>query len=324
MNTNFLLEEKKVDNKFVHSIWAEKYRPKTLNDYIGNDTFKNELKKIIEKNDLGHMILYGSVPGTGKTSAAKLIVNSINCDYLYLNCSDTNSIDDVRDKIKSFASSVGFKQIKVVICDEADFFSGNALAALRVMLEQFAQHTRFIFCCNYIEKIIAPIISRCQTFEIIPPSKKEIAQHLARILDNEQVKYEVKDVAFIINNYYPDIRKVINFAQQSCNNGLLKIATENAVESDFKNKLIEFLKTPNQLNVFGEIRQLLANADVSSYDTMFKYLYDKMDEFTPSSKESDVIIEIADSIYQSTLVFEKEITFLACITRLLKILKKKD
>lgn len=210
------------------------------------------------------------------------------------------------------------------LTSNCDFFSLSAWAALRGLIEQFSAHTRFIFTANYIEKIIAPIISRCQTFEIIPPSKKEIAQHLARILDNEQVKYEVKDVAFIINNYYPDIRKVINFAQQSCNNGLLKIATENAVESDFKNKLIEFLKTPNQLNVFGEIRQLLANADVSSYDTMFKYLYDKMDEFTPSSKESDVIIEIADSIYQSTLVFEKEITFLACITRLLKILKKKD
>ena len=319
MNDFIEFETKALEKQ--HHIWAEKYRPVKVDDYIGNETFKNELKKIIETGQLTHLMLHGNIPGTGKTTAAKLIVKSINCDYIYLNCSDTNSVDDVRNKIKSFASTVGFSNIKVVICDESDFLTTNAQAALRNILETFSLNTRFIFTCNYIEKIIPPIISRCQVFEIVPPSKKEIAIHLKSILDNEQIKYTPDDLGYIVNTYYPDIRKIINFSQQSAVNGEMKIHKNNSVITDLKNNVVELIKKYNSPSTFNEIRQLIADNDIKHYEELYQHLYDMINDYAPD-KQTVVILTIAEYMHQSAMVVNKEITFMACIARILKELKK--
>ena len=127
-----------------HTLWNEKYRPDTLEGYLGNEEFISSLNEWIEKNDFPNLLLHGS-PGTGKTTAAKLIVKNINCDYIYLNCSDENGIDVIRDKVKQFASGATFKPLKVVILDESDFLTINAQAALRNVIESFSLTTRFIF-----------------------------------------------------------------------------------------------------------------------------------------------------------------------------------
>ena len=142
------------------------------------------------------------------TTAAKLIVNNINCDYVYINCSDENGIDTIRDKVKSFASAASFKPQKVVIMDEADFLTINAQAALRNVIETFSLTTRFIFTCNYVECIIDPIQSRTIVFELTPPSMQDVAFKCVEILDLEGVTYTKADIVRIVKQTYPDIKKV--------------------------------------------------------------------------------------------------------------------
>jgi len=163
-----------------HGLWVERYRPSTLDTYVGNETLKTKVERFIEEQNVPHLLLYGRAGG-GKTTLAKIIVNAIECDYLYINASDERNIDLVRDKLKNFASSVGFKPNKIVILDEADYLNVNsAQPALRNLMETFSAHCRFILTCNYVEKIIDPIQSRCQTYKIIPPSKKDVALRTIR------------------------------------------------------------------------------------------------------------------------------------------------
>lgn len=319
MNEFFELPESPNEN--IHYIWAEKYRPTKIDDYIGNDGFKPVLRRIIETNQLTHLMLHGSSPGTGKTTAAKMIVENIKCDSIYLNCSDENGVDDVRDKIKSFASSAGFNDIKVIICDESDFLTQNAQGALRNILETYSLNTRFIFTCNYVEKIIPPILSRCQVYEINPPSKKEIAIKLKMILDSELIKYTSEDFGYIVNTYYPDIRKMINFSQQSVVNGELIIQKKESTTTDLKNSVIELIESHQKPSTFNDIRQLIANNKVKHYDELYQHLYDTVDKYAPEN-QSMVILTIAEYLHQSSMVVNKEITFMACIGKILKELTK--
>ena len=172
--------------------------------------------------DKKYIAIEGAI-GVGKTTLAKIITNQIDCDVMYVNASDENSVDAVRDKIRGFASSMGFRKWKVIILDESDYLTPNAQAALRNLMETFSKTTRFILTCNYVEKIIDPIQSRCQTFSITPPSKKEVAIRLKNILDLEGIGFEMNDLKTLVNGGYPDIRRVLNAAQRQVVDGKIKI-----------------------------------------------------------------------------------------------------
>ena len=320
---NDLFEEEVTPQTKAHTLWVEKYRPTKLEDYIGNESIKTTVDRIIKTGVIPNMLFYGGA-GTGKTTLAKLITKNIDCDTMYINASDEGRVDDIRVKIKSFASSVGFKTYKVVILDECDFMSASAQAALRNMIETFSVSTRFILTCNFPEKVILPIISRCQTYQIVPISKKEVAIHLTKILGAENVTYTPDDIGYIVNKYYPDIRKVINFSQQSAIDGKLVISKENSVEVDCQDKLVEMLKNGiGKSGSFNEIRQFMADAQVVHYDEYFAVLYKKIDEYA-SGKQALATIIISEYMYQcSTLTASlKEIAFMACVSRLLTDLKK--
>ena len=152
-----------------HSLWIEKYRSQTLEQYIGNDAVKDRIAACITANDIPHFIFSGTA-GTGKTTLAKLIVKNIKCDYLYLNASDENGIDVIRDKVKGFASTSTFQPLKVVILDESDFLTQPAQAALRNLIEEYSITTRFVLTCNYLERLIEPLQSRCEIHILKPPS----------------------------------------------------------------------------------------------------------------------------------------------------------
>ena len=306
-----------VDN----SLWVEKYRPIKLDDYVGNEHLKEKVSGYIESEDVPHLLLFGRA-GTGKTTLAKLIVKSIECDYMVINASDENNVDTVRNKVKNFASSQGFKKYKIIILDEFDYMTPNAQAILRNLMETFSKHCRFILTCNYVEKIIDPIQSRCQTFQIVPPSKKEVAVQLDKILKSEDVNYDVKDLVPIIDSSYPDIRKVINTCQLNSVKGVLKLSKNDLLDSDFKTKILDILKTSDDSrNKYMKIRQTVADSKVQDFTEMYSLLYDKVDEYA-SGKVSGVILVLAEGQHRDALVVDKEIPFMATILNILSTINK--
>ena len=301
-----------------HTIWVEKYRPTSFDTYIGNATTIKAVSTFIKDNYIPHMIFHGST-GTGKTSLAKLIVNSLNCDFIYINASDENNVETVRTKIKEFASNVGFSELKVVFLDEADYLTHNSQAALRNLIETYSLTTRFIFTCNYLEKMSSPILSRCQQFHIEPMSKKDVAIYLKKILDVEKISYTIEDLGKIVNAHYPDIRKVLNFAQQNSIGGKLEVATVSG-HSEVKDTLIKYLvNNSDAKKTFVEIRQLVADSGSRHYEELYQTLYDGVEKFSPKN-QTEAILIIAEYLYQNSLVVNKEITFMACIAKLLDIL----
>lgn len=302
-----------------HSLWVERYRPKTLADFIGSTTVKETLQLWLENKDIPHLLFFSS-PGTGKTSIGKLLVRHLPCDSLIINASDENGVDNIRNKVQDFCMTMGMQPLKIMFLDEADRLTPDAQGILRNLMETYSQSTRFILTCNYQEKITPAIKSRCQSFEIKPPSKGEVMAHLLKILDTEKVTYSKTDVAFIVQSYFPDMRKIINFAQQSSIRGELKIAKANTADQDFKTKLVELLKTPNKAGVFDEIRQLVADAAFSNYEEVYRFLFDHVNDYAPANKTPEVILHLADAVYQTALVFEREITFVAAMHKLLVVL----
>ena len=299
-----------------HSLWVEKYRPMDLSTYVGNEHLKEKVKVYLESEDVPHLLLFGKA-GTGKTTLAKIVVNNIDCDYMYINASDENKVDDVRNKIKTFASSVGFKSLKVIILDECDYLTPNAQAALRNLMETFSKHCRFILTCNYVERIIDPIQSRCQSYKVVPPSKKEVAQQMVNILKEENCTFELDDIALIVNAGYPDIRRVINSAQRQIVDGKLKIDTSSVIQNNYKLQLLEMLSNGSKLN---DIRQLIADNSISDYSELYRLLYDEVDNYG-NGKQAECIMNIAEAQYQDVHVVDKEINFMSLIIRLTRILK---
>jgi len=303
-----------------HGLWVERYRPSTMETYIGNEHLKSKVSIYLESGDLPHLLLYGRA-GTGKTTLAKLLVKNIECDYLYINASDENNVDTVRTKVKTFASTMGFKDMKIIILDECDYITPNAQAALRNLMETFSKHCRFILTCNYVERIIDPIQSRCQSFQIIPPSKKEVAVHLSNILKNENVTFKVDDIATIINGGYPDIRKVINTSQRQVVKNELKLDAQEIILSDYKLKLLKVIQTKSKTRkeIFTEIRQILADAKVTDFADFFRLLYDEVDTYG-KGHIAECILIIARYESSDTHVVDKEINAMAMLIELLGVI----
>jgi len=296
-----------------HSLLVEKYRPIELENYVGNEHLKTTISKYIEQNDIQNLIFYGQAGG-GKTTLAKLIVQNLDCEYLYINASDERGIETIRDKVSGFASVASFKPIKIVILDEADFLTIQAQASLRNVIETFSRTTRFIMTCNYIERIIDPLQSRCQVIKITPPSKGEVAKHLAWILEKENISYELEDIKIIINQYYPDLRKCLNTIQLNSKENILKLDNSILVSSNYINDIINELKKskPHFIN----IRQIIADSNVEDFDELFKTLYTRASEYAPN-KEGTIAILINDHQYKANFRIDKEINACSLIQQII-------
>ena len=296
-----------------HTLWIEKYRSTTLEQYIGNETVKSRIADCIAKNDIPHFIFSGTA-GTGKTTLAKLIVNNIKCDYIYLNASDENGIDVIREKVKGFASSASFQSIKIVILDEADFLTQPAQAALRNIIEEYSSNTRFVLTCNYIERLIEPLQSRCEIHILKPPSKGEVAKHVCtNILDVEEVTYNIQDVALLIKEHYPDVRSIIkNLQAGTANNKFVWIA----LNTDWLSKLVEVLSSKDK-KAWYTIRQLVADAQVDDFQVAYRYMFDNLAKFS-NGHDAEISIILDDFIWRGGVVPDKEINFAACVAKILE------
>ena len=302
-----------------HSLLVEKYRPNVLENYVGNKNIKSVISKYLEQNDIQNFIFYGPA-GTGKTTLAKLIVNNLDCDYIYINASDERGIETIRDKVSGFASVASLKPLKVVILDEADFLTIQAQASLRNIIETFSRTTRFIMTCNFVERIIDPLQSRCQVLKVVPPTKKITALHLLKILDQENISHTNEDIISIVNQFYPDLRKCINAIQANTVNSQLKLDESVLVSSNYIDKVIEALAAKwNPTfddNKFREIRQIIADANVDDYDELFRALYERASEYLPG-REGIVSIIINEQQYRANFRIDKEINTMSLISQII-------
>jgi len=307
------------EEQINHSLWVEKYRPSKLDDYVGNEHVKSKVSGYIENEDVPHLLFFGKA-GTGKTTLAKLIVSSIDCDVMMINASDENNVETVRNKVKNFASSMGFKKYKIIILDEFDYMTPNAQAILRNLMETFSKHCRFILTCNYIEKIIEPIQSRCQTFQITPPTKKDVAIQMSKILKSESIEFDPKDLVPIIDSSYPDIRKIINTCQLNSLKGKLQVDVQNLLENDYKLKVLEVLKSnDDKRNKYMKIRQTVLDSKATDFSDLYTLLYDKVDDYA-GENTANVILVLGDGVAKSAVAIDKEIIAAATLIQILNII----
>ena len=302
-----------------HTLWVERYSPTEINTYIGNDHLKSKIEIYLESGDVPHLLLHGKA-GTGKTTLAKLLVKNIDCDHLYINASDENGVDGIRFKVKNFASTVGFKDMKVIILDECDYITPNAQAALRNVMETFSKHCRFILTCNFVERIIDPIQSRCQSFQILPPSKGEVAKHIHEILLSENVISEMDDLKVLIDSGYPDIRRILNSAQRNVVKGKLKLDKTSILQNDYKLKLLKILETQNKKDAFKNIRKLLLDNKITDFADLFRLLYDEVDGYG-KGHVAECILVISRYMLSDGQVVDKEINAMAMLIELLGVIK---
>ena len=300
-----------------HSLLVEKYRPTNIDNYVGNESIKKNIKSYISQNDIQNLLFYGPA-GTGKTTLAKLIAKNLNCDLLYINASDERGIETIRDKVSGFASTMSFKSLKIVILDEADFLTIMAQASLRNVIETFSRSTRFILTCNYLERIIDPLQSRCQTLKIIPPDRLDIINHLMKVTNKENIKHSVSDLETIVNNNYPDVRKMLNTIQISTVDNIINLDETALVESNYMDKVLIELnnKKPN----WRTIRQIIADSNVSDFEGFYRYLYDKSNEYAPG-KEGMIAYYINEYSYQSNFRIDKEVNCMALMSKIIETIK---
>ena len=300
-----------------HTILNEKYRPDTLEGYVCRDEDRIKFQEFIDNQDVPHLLFAGK-PGAGKTTLAKILVKNINCDYLYINATDERSIDIMRDKVGAFASAGSFKPLKIVILDEATHILQASQVILLNMMETFSLTTRFILTGNYPERLIEPLRSRCQEFDLQPPSKKVIAKHIDSILNQENIEHTVEDVVTIVKKFYPDYRKIINSCQKYTVSGVLKLDNLSGADNEYKEKVLEQLKSKKpELNT---IRQIIANSEVDEFTDLFRFLFDNIEVYSKGN-DGEIIMAISEYQYHSNFRMDQEINIMSLISKILQIIK---
>jgi len=298
-------------------LWVEKYRPKNINETILPDHLKTIFSKIVETGDMPNMLFSGTA-GTGKTTVARVLCNQLNLDYIVINASEDGNIDTLRGKIKQFASSVSLQGgVKVVILDEADYLNPQSTQpALRGFIEEFANNCRFILTCNFKNRIIEPLHSRCGVYEF-NTSKKDLASLCAqflkrsqKILEDEGVHHDQQVIANIIMKFAPDWRRILNELQRYSSGGSIM---EVPIKSNSYIELFKLLKDKD----FKSMRQWVTNNIDVDASAIFRGLYDNaLDNLKPESLPQLILI-LADYQYKHAFVADHELNVVACLTEIM-------
>ena len=303
-------------------IWVEKYRPQTIEDCILPDNIKKTFKEFLNKGEIPNMLLAGP-PGVGKTTVAKALCNELGVDFYVINGSDEGRfLDTVRNNAKNFASTVSLAseaKHKVIIIDEADNTGNDVQLLLRAFIEEFAGNCRFIFTCNYKNKILEPLHSRCAVidFSIRGKEKQQIAanffQRLNFILEQERVEADKKVLVELVNKHFPDWRRVLNECQRYSVSGKIDSGILAAFSDVAVNDLIKNLKTKN----FPEVRKWVNSNMDNDTSVLFRRIYDSLYESLVPNTIPAAVLVIAKYQYQMAFVADQEINMLACLTEIM-------
>ena len=304
----------------MKELWVEKYRPSTVDGYVfRDDAQKQQVNQWIKDGTIPHLLFSGNA-GIGKTTLAKILLNQLevgDLDILEINASRTNRVEDVRDKIVNFVQMIPFGEFKVVLLDEADYLSPNAQAALRGVMEEYHTTARFILTCNYPNRIIPALHSRCQGFHIERIDQTEFTARVAEIVLTEGVTPDLDILDTYVKATYPDLRKCINMVQMNCVDGaLVPPAKADAGDADYKIQMVELFKQ-------GKIRDarklVCSQVRPEEIEDIYKWLYDNIDLFGDEEKQESAILIIKQGLVDHTLVSDPEINLAATLIRLARL-----
>ena len=301
----------------MNELWVEKYRPATIDGYVFRDSHqKEQVQQWIKQKTIPHLLFSGNA-GIGKTTLAKILFNELDLndlDVLEINASRTNSVEDVRDKIVNFVQMIPFGDFKVVLLDEADYLSPNAQAALRGVMEEYHTTARFILTCNYPNRIIPALHSRCQGFHIERVDQTEFTARVAEILITEEVKFDIDTLDTFVKATYPDLRKCINTVQMNSLDGTLHSPQKGDTgEQDYKLEMVALFKAGK----ISEARKLVCSqARPEEMEEIYRWLYDNVAIFGDEPTQNKAILIIKQGLVDHTLVSDAEINLAATLIRL--------
>jgi DNA polymerase III delta prime subunit len=303
-------------------LWVEKYRPKTIDECVLPESIKATFRDYIKQGELPTFLLVGS-PGVGKTTVARALCEEVGAEYLFINGSDEGrSIDMLRTTVRNFASTISLTDAKkMIIIDEADFMNASSVQpAMRSFIEEFSSNCRFIFTCNYVNRIIEPLRSRCSIvdFKIESKDKPQVAgefyKRVVQILKNENVEFESKVVAELITKHFPDYRRVLNELQRYSVSGKIDSGIlVNLTEQSFK-ELIKLLKDKN----FTEVRKWVGRHVDSDSVSLYRNLYDSASAIMEPSSIPELVLIIAGYQYKAAFVADHEVNTMACLTEIMR------
>lgn len=301
----------------MKELWVEKYRPKKLDGYVFRDEHqKQQIESWVKQGSIPHLLFSGNA-GIGKTTLAKILFNELDIndlDILEINASRTNSVEDVRDKIVNFVQMIPFGDFKIVLLDEADYLSPNAQAALRGVMEEYHTTARFILTCNYPNRIIPALHSRCQGFHIERVDINEFTARVATILVEENVEFVLDTLDTFVKATYPDLRKCINMVQMSSLDGNLHTPDKgDANEADYKIEMVELFKAGR---IDAARKLVCSQARPEEIEDIYRWLYDNITLFGDEAKQDKAILIIKQGLVDHTLVIDPEINLAATLIRL--------
>lgn len=299
-------------------LWVEKYRPRTVSDTILPDSLKATFQQFVDQKNIPNLILSGSA-GVGKTTIAKAMCDMLDCDYVVINGSMNGNIDTLRNEISKFASSISLRGgRKYVILDEADYLTNATQPALRNFMEEFSKNCGFILTCNFKDKIIAPLQSRCSVIDF-KISKSDMAQlatlflkRVCGILDSEKVPYEKAVVAQVITKFFPDWRRVLNELQRYSATGSIDSGILSNLKDANLTKMISYLREKD----FTSLRKWVAESDYD-FNEIFRVIFDKAEDYVEKSSIPALVLIIAKYQYQNAFVANPEINLVACLTEIM-------
>ena len=302
-----------------HILWVEKYRPQTIEDCILPDALKNTFKEFVKQGNIPNLLLSGTA-GVGKTTVARALCNEMGCDYIIINGSDESGIDVLRNKIKNYASSMSLSGgRKVVILDEADYLNPNSTQpALRGAIEEFASNCSFIFTCNFKNRIIDPIHSRCTVIDFKANGSKakmaaQFFQRVCGILTEEKVTFDKEVVAAVVSKHFPDNRRILNELQRYAAGGVIDKGILASVSDVRLNELIAALKGKD----FGAARKWVTNNLDNDPSRIFRGMYDGLYEQLEANSVPQLVLILAKYQYQAAFVADHEINLIACLTEIM-------